>query len=223
MTVYPKITKEKPAYAIIISNEKFDVKKYDRLGSTKDVMNLQTLDNEYALNIRFEHTLVNLTADEMVGALKFLAAKDLNDVTEENKGGVLKLLEIPGDNFKGFAEIKDDIIAKMKTLKNFEDYSCLMVFILTHGSGNGELLGRDLTTVPLVKLSEVFSSEHCSGLTGKPKIFFIQACRGSMVVSDDCSEKDQLQFNGKLCIQLHYMTLSITKLMIVSCEAKKKL
>jgi len=56
---------------------------------------------------------------------------------------------------------------------------CLMVAILTHG-GNGDMLygscGRGLCANDLY---DIFSGENCSSLVGKPKVFVIQACRGS--------------------------------------------
>ena len=90
MTSYQKIAKDTPVYAIIINNQKFDKESENRNGSEKDVKSIESLKK---LNIRFEHTLTDLTAGEMVGALKYLATKDPDSVsTLDNGKGALKLL-----------------------------------------------------------------------------------------------------------------------------------
>ena len=76
MTEYSKIQKKLPAYAVIINNQKFG-KEGDREGSDKDVAKLLELQD---LNISFEHILTDLTAKEVIGALKFLATRNPEDV-----------------------------------------------------------------------------------------------------------------------------------------------
>ena len=179
MTNYQKISKSSPAYAIIINNQKFDKENDSRNGSEKDVKSIQQLKK---LNIHFEHTLTDLTADEMVGALKYLATKDPNSVTTPDNGkGALKLLNTPEEVIKSYKNI-DQMIGGLKSqkscLKSFENYSCLMVFILTHGSQGGVLMGRDFSETTVEKLAEIFNSEQCKDLKEMPKMFFIQACRG---------------------------------------------
>ncbi|XP_048590362.1 caspase-8 isoform X2 [Nematostella vectensis] len=59
---------------------------------------------------------------------------------------------------------------------NFDAFACV---IMSHG-GEGDVLncmdGRD---VRLEDLMTEFKSLHCATLAGKPKMFFVQACRGS--------------------------------------------
>ncbi len=50
--------------------------------------------------------------------------------------------------------------------------------ILTHGE-SGNLIAADSTSVPIKSLTEKLCASNCPQLKGKPKIFFIQACRGS--------------------------------------------
>ncbi|XP_061421074.1 caspase-3-like isoform X3 [Lethenteron reissneri] len=56
--------------------------------------------------------------------------------------------------------------------------ACFVCAILSHGE-EGVLYGTD-GTLPVSILAEIFSEKHCPSLAGKPKLFFIQACRGSM-------------------------------------------
>ena len=56
-------------------------------------------------------------------------------------------------------------------------FDCLMVAILTHGK-EGKLCGTDGDLVPVKDITQLFNGRQCRSLIGKPKIFFIQACRG---------------------------------------------
>ena len=194
MTNYQKITKALPAYGIIINNQQFDKESY-RYGSEKDVNSITK--QLKSLHIYFEHTLTDLTADEMVGALKFLATKDPDSLlTEGNGKGALKLFKASEKDIKSLRntdEIRGSLKTQKNPLKGFENYSCLMVFILTHGSQDGKLLGRDSSTTTVKELAEIFNSEKCKDLRGKPKIFFIQACRGKNLdemKADDSRDQD---------------------------------
>lgn len=196
MMDYPKINKKCPAYAIIINNQYFVKTSANRDGSDKDVKSIKQLKS---LNISFEHTLTDLTADEMVGALTFLATKDSETISIPGHGiGALKLLNFSKEQIekvKGSVEkMKGILDTSGGKLKSFHSYSCLMVFILTHGSNDGVLKGRDLNEIPVEKLSEIFNSERCKDLAGKPKIFFIQACRGAnldeLKADDDANNDD---------------------------------
>lgn len=192
MMVYPKINEKLPAYAVIINNQNFHDRTKNRSGSEKDVQILKQLDK---LNISFEHTLTDLTADEMVGALTFLANKN-PEVPDMGTGiGALKLLNLSEEDIKELKntdEIKGILRINRKSLKSFNNYSCLMVFILTHGSDDGALVGIDSKPTTVENLSKIFYSEQCKELESKPKIFVIQACRGKQtdVQTDQIGDKD---------------------------------
>lgn len=59
-----------------------------------------------------------------------------------------------------------------------QDKDCVVIVILTHGD-LGCLYARD-THYNLNKIVRLFSANNCPSLAGKPKIFVIQACQGSM-------------------------------------------
>ena len=50
---------------------------------------------------------------------------------------------------------------------------------MTHGRENGTIFAYD-DELATAELWGSFTEENCPGLIGKPKLFFIQACRGSM-------------------------------------------
>ena len=60
--------------------------------------------------------------------------------------------------------------------KNHSAYDCFVLWLMSHGR-SGEVFGSDGNTVPIQTLHDMFS--ECETLSGKPKLFFIQACRGS--------------------------------------------
>ncbi|XP_064462969.1 caspase-3-like [Ornithodoros turicata] len=72
--------------------------------------------------------------------------------------------------------------AVLKTLKNLadEDHSssyCLSLFLLSHGDDD-VITCSDGKVIQLSKVYSMFDPETCKGLAAKPKLFFVQACRG---------------------------------------------
>ena len=54
-------------------------------------------------------------------------------------------------------------------------YDCFVLWLMSHGR-SGEVFCSDGNTIPIQTLHDMFS--RCDKLSGKPKLFFIQACRG---------------------------------------------
>ncbi|GLV45905.1 Death related ICE-like caspase [Carabus blaptoides fortunei] len=61
--------------------------------------------------------------------------------------------------------------------EDFTDCDCIAFFILTHGNKRKEISARDVY-YDSEKLWENFTGDNCVTLAGKPKLFFINACRG---------------------------------------------
>ena len=57
--------------------------------------------------------------------------------------------------------------------------SCFVLVILSHGR-DGVIMGSDGAKVNLKSIFAMFSNDNCRSLRKKPKLFFIDACRGSM-------------------------------------------
>ncbi len=49
---------------------------------------------------------------------------------------------------------------------------------MSHGNERG-IEGNDGSVLTLSEIQQKFSPSVCPGLAGKPKVFFVQACRGS--------------------------------------------
>lgn len=58
------------------------------------------------------------------------------------------------------------------------DQSCFVCCSMTHGD-MGVIYGSDSKPVEIKYITDLFKENKCSALAGKPKLFFIQACRGS--------------------------------------------
>ena len=81
-------------------------------------------------------------------------------------------------------EIKEEIIKFRESLKDaFEgkegDFDMVAVCLMGHGN-KGIIYGSDAGEVDLRgDVFEAFSNKNCPVLSGKPRLFFTQACRGN--------------------------------------------
>ncbi|GAA6098672.1 caspase-8 isoform X1 [Tachysurus ichikawai] len=93
----------------------------------------------------------------------------------------------------------------LKTVKEFseKDHSKMDAFvccILSHGE-KGTVLGTDGKPVLIRDLTKPFAC--CKMLTGKPKLFFIQACQGTKLQSvwdEDGTEDDRFEFDAERAV-----------------------
>ena len=91
--------------------------------------------------------------EELFGALDF-SVKTRQDLTKQ----------------KVQSEV-DDIVCQ-----NHSAYDCFVLWLMSHGK-SGEVFCSDGDTISIQTLYDMFSG--CDSLKGKPKLFFIQACRGT--------------------------------------------
>ncbi|VDP73767.1 unnamed protein product [Schistosoma curassoni] len=57
------------------------------------------------------------------------------------------------------------------------EYDCLVICLMSHGT-IGRIYGVDGNSLSIHELTSIFTADNCPSLAGKPKLFFIQACRG---------------------------------------------
>ncbi|XP_015753707.1 PREDICTED: caspase-3-like, partial [Acropora digitifera] len=62
--------------------------------------------------------------------------------------------------------------------KDFKKYDCFVCVILSHGSKDG-IYGTDDQVITLEAITSLFRRDACPSLQEKPKIFLMQACRGT--------------------------------------------
>uniref|UniRef100_A0A3B4BCS9 Caspase-3 n=1 Tax=Periophthalmus magnuspinnatus TaxID=409849 RepID=A0A3B4BCS9_9GOBI len=85
---------------------------------------------------------------------------------------------------------KKQMKQELETVSN-EDHSnnaSFVCFILSHGNEEG-INGTD-DTVKLEKLTKYFKGDECKSLIGKPKLFFLQVCRGENLDSGTAMDRD---------------------------------
>lgn len=68
----------------------------------------------------------------------------------------------------------EDLLKKV-TLQDHSSYDCFVLWLMSHGK-SGEVVCFDGNMMPIQLIHDMFSK--CETLSGKPKLFFIQACRG---------------------------------------------
>ena len=61
--------------------------------------------------------------------------------------------------------------------KNHSVYDCFVCCVLSHGD-LGQVYGSDGVPVDIKQLTFSVKPKSCHSLTGKPKVFIIQACQG---------------------------------------------
>nr|AAN45850.1 amphiCASP-6 [Branchiostoma floridae] len=74
---------------------------------------------------------------------------------------------------------------------------CFVCVFLSHGE-DGMIYGYN-GTVPIKELTDMFRADRCTSLKGKPKLFFIQACRGAKheIPVEPLDEPDGLEGSGE--------------------------
>ena len=57
------------------------------------------------------------------------------------------------------------------------DHDCFVLWLMSHGR-RGKVFGSDHVPLPIKEIKDVLSNASCEALRGKPKLLFVQACRG---------------------------------------------
>ncbi|XP_029353205.1 caspase-3a [Echeneis naucrates] len=100
--------------------------------------------------------------------------------TDVDAANVMKEFSKLGYKVKIYNDQTVEQIKQVLTGASREDHSCSASFIcvlLSHGD-EGVFFGTD-SSVELKYLTSLFRGDRCKSLVGKPKLFFIQACRGT--------------------------------------------
>ncbi|XP_036359069.1 caspase-3-like [Octopus sinensis] len=88
-----------------------------------------------------------------------------------------KVIDRKNLSVKSMKQIFTDISALDHT-----NYNCFVCVILSHGEDDNQIYGID-DKVKLDDLVEMLLPNRCPSLIGKPKLFFVQACRGTKLDS----------------------------------------
>ncbi|XP_071361059.1 caspase-3a [Trachinotus anak] len=100
--------------------------------------------------------------------------------TDVDAANVMKVFSKLGYKAKVYNDQTVEQMKQVLTAASKEDHSCSASFVcvlLSHGD-EGVFFGTD-GSVELKYLTSLFRGDRCKSLVGKPKLFFIQACRGT--------------------------------------------
>ena len=122
--------------------------------------------------------------------IKSFEGKTSNGVTlaarvgsDEDVKRLKKMWEELGFTVKTYVDLKaHEIYTKVYDIASDTDSlqtsSCFVCCIMSHGD-MGLIYGSDCDFLNIENITDLFNKENCKPLTEKPKLFFIQACRGS--------------------------------------------
>ncbi|XP_030649096.1 caspase-3b [Chanos chanos] len=130
----------------------------------------------------------------------------LRDGTDVDAASVFKAFSAVGYKVKIY---NDQTVSRMKSLlqsvakQNHKDSASFVCVLLSHGD-EGTIYGTD-GLIDLKELTGLFRGDRCSTLVGKPKLFFIQACRGSAL--DDGVEADSVSEDsgGRIPVEADFL------------------
>ena len=119
-----------------------------------------------------------------------------SDKDAENLRQTLQFLgyDVRSERNRTVQEMQDLIeLAIQKDIKGAHD--SVIICFLSHGCREG-IYGVDDSVLPVEKFSTPLNNKNCGALFGKPKIFFIQACRGDAIPEMALKEKDTTLMEG---------------------------
>ncbi|NXW82949.1 CASP8 protein, partial [Alopecoenas beccarii] len=189
---------------VLLEMEKKGIIKEDDLAMLKDILNKIRPDVKKkidAYEAKTRGTLFNLLFKSRAGLVESYKMKNnphgycviLNNYNFKNLSQVRKGTLEDGEAVKEvftWLEFKtvehmnleaDQIHAKVEeySKKDHSNMDCFVCFILSHGEKD-KVKGVDDELVDIKDLLSCFSGSNCPSLVGKPKLFFIQACQGSV-------------------------------------------
>ncbi|KAI4504241.1 hypothetical protein M0802_000712 [Mischocyttarus mexicanus] len=99
-----------------------------------------------------------------------------------------------------------DILNKVSQ-EDQSNTNCLLIIVMTHGY-SGLLCAYD-KIYSIFDLWNTFSEKNCPSLKGKPKLFFLQACRGDDVDSGiDLVDQENMQSQSQLSNEQNQLLLN---------------
>lgn len=100
-----------------------------------------------------------------------------SDVDADSLERTFKKLGFSVMPFKDLTIAKIGSVMKSTAKADHSNHDCLAVVVLSHGE-NGFVYGAD-GPIRLDDLAKSVRPDKCPSLAGKPKLFFVQACRGT--------------------------------------------
>ena len=96
----------------------------------------------------------------------------------ENISPLLNWLQFQVETIKDLSA--DQMLEELRRKADLDhnEYDMFACFILSHGGSGGKIYGIDKDFITEQQIRDIFHGTKCLSLRDKPKLFFIQACRG---------------------------------------------
>uniref|UniRef100_A0A1I8JUX2 Short caspase n=1 Tax=Anopheles funestus TaxID=62324 RepID=A0A1I8JUX2_ANOFN len=128
---------------------------------------------------KYNTTYPNLGIALVINQVNF-KRMDKREGSDKDRDNISSALERNGFDVRVFNDLtREDLIAMLKMIASEDHWqnSCLVVVVMTHGEK--DVLYASDNVYPVSELWEPFVGDACPSLLEKPKLFFIQACRGN--------------------------------------------
>lgn len=71
-----------------------------------------------------------------------------------------------------------ETIEEIRKNRKLESHDAFVCVLMSHGGLGDHIFGTDGTSISVNEVTKSFNDENCIELRGKPKLFFVNACRG---------------------------------------------
>lgn len=159
-----------------MSSHRMQVRDGQTLFCGDDIYHMQSIPRGFCIlinNVSFE----NGAQQERKGSN--VDARRLDEIFQELSFEVHYKIDLTSEEIK-------ELLKKVSEKEDLKNHDAIVVIILSHGT-KGCVYGTDNIGVRLDEIYSYFNNENCRYLIGKPKMFFIQACRGREYPFSDAS------------------------------------
>ncbi|XP_064611809.1 caspase-2-like [Liolophura sinensis] len=151
---------------------------------------LQNYKSAYPMNRIPRGNAIILNVNEVVGR----GPRKGTDIDRDNMKNLLTQLDFDVQVYNDIDGLTArEMVEKLRDFSREEshyDSNCCIIVLLSHGE-EGYIFGTDGLKIPMSGIFAMFDNANAPGLVGKPKIFFVQACRGGALDKGvSCDETD---------------------------------
>ncbi|XP_078492996.1 caspase-3-like [Ciona intestinalis] len=190
-------TSRKPTAGDVLTMNKSEVKTNATLDSKENIDAIRDSSDDsyidddvkdhFVPTVLRQHMLEYYMKNERRGTFVVFNQENFDRMNHSRKGSEadVKML-VKSANKLGFEDVRvlkdqttDEIRDHLQEL-SYQDHSksdCFVCVVLSHGESDGVLYTKD-GDIHLKEILDSFKASRCPSLAGKPKLFFIQACRG---------------------------------------------
>lgn len=147
-------------------------------------VDMSRLSDKYNMNHKFRGCFIILNHKNFDAELG-VPLREGTEVDCESLKNTARMLGFETEHVEVFHDLTvSKILELVKRMADADhsDYDCLAIAVLTHGKDGDCLYAQD-DTYHVDRLINPFLAKKCVTLAGKPKLIFVQACRGTKLMS----------------------------------------